>query len=736
MQVKQDQVLGSVLHDKYLVLSEIGRGGMSIVYKARDDAMRREVAVKMLQAGLMNDQTSIKRFQQEAQAASCVQHQNVVSIFDFGVSPTGQPYLVMELLPGGSLADLIKSDNHIQSKRAAGIFIQACDALEHAHQKGVLHRDLKSSNIMLVNHESNSDFVKVVDFGIAKLMPNSGKQQQNLTQTGEIFGSPIYMSPEQCLGLPLDARSDVYSMGTMLYEALTGQPPLLGANIIDTMQMHVEAVPLSPSKVRSDLQIPKPIEMICLRALEKKAENRFRSMGEFRDALKAVFPMLPDTGLSRPRPTGTHQKLPQAGSQQITNAPLYAAGGAGGQRPTGNWDQAPPQPGMPQAVPGAGPGGQFAGPNPAQMQGQAMGMAPSRQTQGGGQPGMMQPGMQPGMPPGQPGMMPGQPAMMPGQPGMIPGQPGMMPGQPGMTPGQPAKTPGQQGMMPGQPAMMPGQPAMTPGQPAMTSGQPAMMPGQPSQPTPGSTMPATPAGMAPTGQHPAQPGAPNQFQYGQQAPSFGQPSQFATGAHNQTQMSTPQPQNLTGGLNQFPPQGATGGQMSPMSAQARTGSQAEHTPIQQASSGPQHLLARTGEYVEPQSQHATGARPLPPNLEPDLSKDDSLFGNPELYGDPEGEIDRGTARGRQQERLAAAAANPRPVPDHLPSKRINSDYSDLITEQPAKKGAKNKNKSQIHAPAVPENKVPLIIMTVLGTGAVILVIVALCMMFLPKVMPH
>ncbi|HEY9759311.1 MAG TPA: protein kinase [Oculatellaceae cyanobacterium] len=764
MQVKHDQVLGSVLQDKYLVLSEIGRGGMSIVYKARDDAMRREVAVKMLQAGLMNDQTSIKRFQQEAQAASCVQHQNVVSIFDFGVSPTGQPYLVMELLPGGSLADLIKSDNHIQSKRAAGIFIQACDALEHAHQKGVLHRDLKSSNIMLVNHESSSDFVKVVDFGIAKLMPNSGKQQQNLTQTGEIFGSPIYMSPEQCLGMPLDARSDVYSMGTMLYEALTGQPPLLGANIIDTMQMHVETVPASPSKVRGDLQIPKPIEMICLRALEKKAENRFRSMGEFRDALKTVFPMLPDTGLAKPRPTGTHQKLPQAGGQGITNAPLYATGGAG-QRPTGNWDQAPPpQPGMSQGVPGAGPGGQFAGPNPAQMQGQPMGMAPGRQTQGGGQPGMMQPGMQPGQPgmpqgqhgqpgmmPGQPGMMPGQPGMMPGQPGMMPGQPGMMPGQPGMMPGQPGMMPGQPGMMPGQPGMMPGQPGMMPGQPGMMPGQPGMMPGQPGRQAPGPMMPVTPDGMAPTGQHPgAQTGAPNQFQqsntgpapqlaagpYGQQAPHFGQPSQFGTGAHNQAQMPMPQPQNLTGGHNQFPPQGAPGGQMSPLGAQAITGSQAEHTPFQQASSGPQHLLARTGEYIAPQSQHATGARPLPPNLEPDLSKDDSLFGNPELYGDPEGEIDRGTARGRQQERLAAAAANPRPVPDHLPSKRINSDYSDLMTEQAAKKAAKNKNKSQIHAPAVPANKVPLIIMIVLGTGAVILVIVALCMMLLPKVMPH
>jgi serine/threonine protein kinase len=186
MRVTQDPHLGTVLQDKYRVISEIGRGGMSIVYKARHEMMDKQVAIKMLQQGLMGDQTSIKRFQQEAQAASCLAHQNVITIFDFGVSPTGQPYLVMDFLEGHSLADVIKAENHISQRRASAIFIQACDALEHAHQKGVLHRDLKSSNIMLVDYDSNPDFVKVVDFGIAKLMPNSGKQQQNLTATGEI----------------------------------------------------------------------------------------------------------------------------------------------------------------------------------------------------------------------------------------------------------------------------------------------------------------------------------------------------------------------------------------------------------------------------------------------------------------------------------------------------------------------------------------------------------------------
>jgi serine/threonine protein kinase len=283
-----DLYIGTVLADKYQIISEVGRGGMSIVYKGRHALMDRTVAIKMLQAQLVSDQLSIKRFQQEAQAASCLAHPNVISVYDFGVSPNGQPYLVMDYLVGSSLSDIIRKDNHLEVSRALHIFIQACDALEHAHQKGVIHRDLKSSNIMLIEFEGKTDFVKVVDFGIAKLMPESGKQPQNLTQTGEIFGSPIYMSPEQCMGHILDARSDIYSMGAMVHEALTGQPPLMGDTIIDTMQMHVSVIPQSVEEVRPDLEFPPFLATIVLKALEKRAENRYQSMGEFADALRYV----------------------------------------------------------------------------------------------------------------------------------------------------------------------------------------------------------------------------------------------------------------------------------------------------------------------------------------------------------------------------------------------------------------------------------------------------------------
>jgi eukaryotic-like serine/threonine-protein kinase len=284
-----DSLVGNTIAGKYEILSEIGRGGMSIVYKSKHQLMDRIVAIKMLQSQLVSDQTSTKRFQQEAQAASLLKHPNVIGVHDYGIAETSkQPYIVMDYLVGESLSDVIRRGDHVEQQKAIKIFLQACDALEHAHKKGVLHRDLKASNIMLVEEEGRRDIVKVVDFGIAKFMPASGKQPQNLTQTGEIFGSPIYMSPEQCLGESLDVRSDIYSMGVLMYEALTGIPPLMGDTIIDTMKMHVESKPLSFQQMRPDLKISKELEATIFKSLEKQPVNRFQSMQEFYDALELI----------------------------------------------------------------------------------------------------------------------------------------------------------------------------------------------------------------------------------------------------------------------------------------------------------------------------------------------------------------------------------------------------------------------------------------------------------------
>lgn len=299
---QKDELIGQILNDRYKVVEEVGRGGMSAVYKGIHELMDRTVAIKVLLPQLVSDQISIKRFQQEAQAASHLQHPNVITVYDYGFVASGQPYLVMDFLEGESLADIIRRDKQVPVKRMIPIFMQGCEALEHAHQKGVIHRDLKSSNIMLIDFEGKKDFVKVVDFGIAKLMPSSGKQSQNLTQTGEVFGSPIYMSPEQCMAQSLDARSDIYSMGAMMYESLTGQPPLMGNSIIDTMQMHMSTPPKPFRESRPDLDIPEALERVVLKALAKKPEQRYQSMQELRDALEGVSKLIDKEKLFGPGP--------------------------------------------------------------------------------------------------------------------------------------------------------------------------------------------------------------------------------------------------------------------------------------------------------------------------------------------------------------------------------------------------------------------------------------------------
>ncbi|MDP3508958.1 MAG: protein kinase [Candidatus Melainabacteria bacterium] len=338
MFVQKDELLGTILNDRYRVLSEVGRGGMSIVYKGLHEMMDRTVAIKMLQTQHVTDQLSIKRFQQEAQAASHLQHPHVITVYDCGVVATGQPYIVMDFLEGQSLSDVVKAENYIAYQRAIPIFISATEALEHAHQKGVIHRDLKSSNIMLVEVEGRRDFVKVVDFGIAKLTTASGKTPQNLTQTGEIFGSPIYMSPEQCLGLNLDSRSDIYSMGAVLYETLTGFPPLMSDTIYATMKMHVSQMPEPFNKVRPDLRIPEQLERITFKALAKKPEQRYQTMQEMRDALEQCISTQFETGsvpslISAPPSMGFNPN-PQSDTSSVEIEDFDLSGGLFGNDPS------------------------------------------------------------------------------------------------------------------------------------------------------------------------------------------------------------------------------------------------------------------------------------------------------------------------------------------------------------------------------------------------------------------
>jgi len=285
----QDRYLGTVLAGRYEIIEVIGGGGMGLVYKARHNMMNRIVAIKMLHSHLTNSAEALKRFQLEAQAASCLSVPSILTIFDFGVSEEGQPYMVMDYLEGTSLADVLEAEGRLPILRSLGIFIQACAGLAHAHQKGVIHRDLKPSNIMLVNYaDDQADFVKIVDFGIAKLLNRTGDDAAaNLTRTGEVYGSPLYMSPEQCRGQELDARSDLYSFGCVMYKTVTGQPVFTGSEMIELLFKQVSEMPRHFADACPDEELPAEFEAIVFKSIAKTPNNRYESMAELKDVLEA-----------------------------------------------------------------------------------------------------------------------------------------------------------------------------------------------------------------------------------------------------------------------------------------------------------------------------------------------------------------------------------------------------------------------------------------------------------------
>ena len=286
----RDPMIGTCLMGKYDIIDVIGHGGMGVVYKGRQVLMERVVAIKMLQSQHIADSMSVKRFHQEGKASSKFNHPNIITVYDFGVTPTsGQPFIVMDYLMGIALSDLIKNEGQLGVERSIKILTQTTEALDHAHRMGVIHRDLKPSNIMLIDYEDETDFVKVVDFGVAKLI-TAGGEQQKLTQMGEVCGSPVYMSPEQVQGLELDNRSDIYSMGIVIYETLTGRLPILGKTMVETMSKHITEMPPRFSEIRPDLYIPERLEAVIFKAMAKSPDDRHQTMAELSRDLETAIP--------------------------------------------------------------------------------------------------------------------------------------------------------------------------------------------------------------------------------------------------------------------------------------------------------------------------------------------------------------------------------------------------------------------------------------------------------------
>lgn len=286
MTVPDEDLVGTILENKYEILEKIGAGGMGAVYKARHQLMHRQVAIKMVLAQLSANSMTLKRFTQEARATSQLNHPNILTVFDFGISPSNQPYLVMDFLEGVNFGRVLEETRQIPIPRAIGIFLQVCAALGHAHQKGIVHRDLKPSNIMLIELDGQPDFVKVLDFGIAKVLSSVDGETDNLTRTGEVFGSPLYMSPEQFRGKSMDARSDIYSLGCVMYRSLAGICPVTGKDVLECMYKHVNETIPPFSVTAPEAGIPERLEQIILKALAKDPEDRYASMNDLRADLE------------------------------------------------------------------------------------------------------------------------------------------------------------------------------------------------------------------------------------------------------------------------------------------------------------------------------------------------------------------------------------------------------------------------------------------------------------------
>lgn len=281
----EDPYINLLINGRFRIESSIGIGGWSMVYRARDEKLGRPVAVKLLHLPLASDPEKRRRFENEARAASRLSHPNIVATYDYGITPMGQPYIVMEYLEGETLSDRIKRAGSIAPSEAAEMFAQAAEGLAYAHFRGLVHRDIKPSNMFITDGTVGGCTLKIVDFGLAKSLGNP-EDISEITTTGQTVGSPAYMSPEQCMGEKLDARSDVYSLAVSMFEAIAGVKPFQG-NPMECMSAHVGGTVPTFNSINPELRVPAELELAIVKGLAKRKEERFQSALDFRDAIKA-----------------------------------------------------------------------------------------------------------------------------------------------------------------------------------------------------------------------------------------------------------------------------------------------------------------------------------------------------------------------------------------------------------------------------------------------------------------
>src|SRR5688572_3950941 len=285
-----DKFVGKTLPGGYAILDLISVGGMGRVYRAQQSALGRTVAVKIIHPHLLSDENSALRFMTEARAASQLNHPNSVSVFDFGRTDDGQPYLVMEFLRGKDLARIAYEEGPLPFSRIVDVLRQVLAALGEAHDLGIVHRDLKPENVILEPLRRGGDFVKVVDFGLAKLKADT--QAPSVTSPGIVCGTPDYMAPEQGRGDAIDGRSDLYSVGVILFQLLTGRLPFEADSPTQVVMMHLTIPVPDPRQVAPERIIPEPLVQVVFRAMSKDSRDRYQDAAELAEALRSALAVI------------------------------------------------------------------------------------------------------------------------------------------------------------------------------------------------------------------------------------------------------------------------------------------------------------------------------------------------------------------------------------------------------------------------------------------------------------
>jgi serine/threonine-protein kinase len=384
---RSEDLVGKIVEGRYKIERIIGKGGMGTVYACRHVVVGKIAAMKVLKAGVDRSDGVLQRFVREAQTANLLKSRHIVEVSDFGQLPNGAFFVVMELLEGQDLAHAMRAGLH--RKALVHVFTQIAETLQIAHEKGIVHRDLKPDNVFLVNDGGDALFVKLLDFGIAKILHGEGNG--GLTETGVILGTPYYMSPEQARAEAIDHRSDIYALGVMMYRAFTGRLPFMADSTMGVLTRHITEAPQPPSEIGQD--IDQATERMILRCLAKKPEYRFQSMREVADALRLV-PLDPVPEIREqstvyegprpappassgayapytPQPSGPHAV--SMGTSPPNPAPVYAP------QPSGPHAAYTPQPSGPHSAYTPQPSGPHAAytPQPSGAHGMAYAQQPS-----------------------------------------------------------------------------------------------------------------------------------------------------------------------------------------------------------------------------------------------------------------------------------------------------------------------------------------------------------------------